>query len=379
MLRGLKAGFDETQKRLLAIVYGMKIYSDSVYVITGKHDEAAPTGFQENGISKTPFPGNKSIVPCAWDKFLHVYDTGFFKNSACYKGYTAQEREEEVQRRIENIRAPYEEATGNDLDQRNFDFWDSLTVADYMGRLFYTNDIQDLFELYISLQSKLLTPKDQDGNPMFQSSMYCVEDKTTAVDIKKQRQLDKTDIIYDFMSMLKGTPAEKQQIKDLLLYLGIIRTVNLDENMIRYTFTNWIESRNVNIDQYKEAYSRFISEDMRDAGPQAIRYHRMITEMVYGGALQYTASGLSIDGLELGPDAITAAHNLAYEPSFSEQKGKVVELYTSMQEKHERAVRAKVDAGRERLEAATEKPKQQKDFPVKKAETPKENKKDVND
>ena len=60
----LKKEVELTEKRLLAIVSGMKIFSDSVYVITGKMDVGAPDGFQERGISKVPFPGNKTIASC---------------------------------------------------------------------------------------------------------------------------------------------------------------------------------------------------------------------------------------------------------------------------------------------------------------------------
>lgn len=355
MLKGLGPESERIQKNLLAIVSGMKIYSDSVYVITGKSDESAPSGFQEAGISKTPFPGNKSVVPCSWDKYLGVYDTGFFTNSMCYKGYSAAEKAEEVARRNANIRAPYEEATGNDLDQRNFGFWDSLTVNNYMGRLFYTNDIQDLFELYVSLQSKLLTPKDQDGNPMFMNSMYCVEDKTTAVDIKKQRQLDKTQIIYDLMSMLKGTPNERQQIRDLLLYLGIIHTVEMEADMVRYAFSNWIEQKNVNVDQYKDAYGRFISEDVNGKGPQVLKFHRMVREMVYGGALQQTSNGIYVDGLEIGSDIVNAAHNMAYDPKYLEQKSKVVEYYAAMKDRQERLLNTDRPQAKPRKESPKQK------------------------
>lgn len=118
----LKKEVELTEKRLLAIVSGMKIFSDSVYVVTGKMDVGAPDGFQERGISKVPFPGNKTIASCPWDKNLHVYDTGFFPSSICYRGWTKSEVDEELKRRIANIKEPYEDATGNDLDQRNFDF-----------------------------------------------------------------------------------------------------------------------------------------------------------------------------------------------------------------------------------------------------------------
>lgn len=327
---------DGSTKRLLAEVSGMKIYSGSVYVITGKSDITAPDGFQEKGISKAPFIGNRTIVPCPYDTQLRVFDTGFYPSSKCFKGMSESEKKEELDRRIRNIKNPYEEATEQDLSQGNVDFWDTITVKNYDSRLFYTDDIYDLFDLYISLQSKLLTPKDEEGNPDFQKSMYCVEDKTTAVDIKKQRQLDKTEIIFQFMSMLRGSDIQKQNIKDLLMYLDIISSVRLEDSMIQYSFTNWIEQKNTNIDDYKDAYRRFISDNQEDRGPQIIAFHRMIKEMVYSGVLKIESTGIIFMGTSLGPDYITAAMSVVDNKDMLEYKALILEEYNKMIDKHEK-------------------------------------------
>lgn len=325
-----KKKVSEESKRLLATVSGMKIYSDSVYVVTGKMDEGAPDGFQREGISKAPFPGNKYVTPCSWDKYLSVYDTGFFENSSCFKGMNDSEIESEVKLRNKNIRFPYETATGENLDQSNFDFWDSFSVKVYDGRLFYTKDINDLFDLYIALQAKALTPKDEDGNPDFQGSMYCVEDKTTAVDVKKQRQLDKTEIIYKFMSMLNGDTSDKQTICDLLLFLDIIYSVEVDPEMVRYSFTNWIEAKNTNVDAYKEAYRRYVETE---ENTDIIHFHRMIKEMVYSGLIRVGTDGVVFDGVNLGGDMTSAAMALSKDKSLIEVKANILSSYNALKDK----------------------------------------------
>ena len=304
-----KKKVDYSTKKLLATVSGMKIYSGSVYVVTGKMDEGAPSGFQERGISKVPFPGNKTISQCSWDKNLHVYDTGFFVNSICYEGWTREERESEVKMRVENIKNPYESATGEDLSQQNFDFWDNATVDNYDGRLFYTDDVHDLFDLYISLQSRALTPKEEDGNPEFQSSLYCVEDKTTAVDIRKQRQMDKTDIIYNFVS-----------------------------DMIKYVFTNWLENKNTNIDAYKDAYERFIEgdEDAKDV----IAYHRILKELAYRGKVTIGSNGVMFGADSIGADFISAAMSLVSNKDLMEIKTRLYESYLAMKDEQDKILKA---------------------------------------
>lgn len=325
-------------KILLATVSGMKIYSDSIYVITGKMDESAPTGFQENGISKAPFPGNKTIVPCSWDKNLGVYNTGFYTNSSCYNGYPIPERQAEVNLRVKNIRNPYEEVTGKDLDQSNVDFWDSFHVDLYMGRLFYTNDINDLFDLYIALQAKALTPKEEDGNPDFSESMFCIEDKTTAVDVKKQRQLDKTDVIFKFMSALESQGDDKSKMIDLLLYLNIIHSVEINDDMTRYIFTNWIEAKSTNVDMFKETYNRFLSGINAEKGGQILKYHRMIKELAYAGRLQVGSNGVTFDGVTVGSDFPSAAVAVVDDPNLIEVKTNLFESYNALKGKQKQIV-----------------------------------------
>lgn len=329
---GKKKAVEMPTKKLLAVVSGMSIYSDSIYVVTGKPDESAPTGFQERGISKVPFPGNGIVSPCPWDKNLGVYDTGFFDKSICYKGMSKAEVETEVKRRVENILNPYEDATGRDIHQKNFDFWDTFRVKCYDGRLFYTNDMNDLFDLYIAIQGKVLTPKDEDGNPDFQGSLYCVEDKTTAVDVRKQRMIDKSEITYEFMSMLKGEDSERQKIFDLLLYLDIIHSVEMDPNMVQYIFSNWIEQKNTHIDMYKEARNRFLVDD-EENGAQIIKFHRMIKEMIYSGAIQVNSSGMMFRGEDIGSDAISAAIQVVENKDFIQSKADIIDAYTTMKEK----------------------------------------------
>ena len=245
--------------------------------------------------------------------------------------------------RIKNIRYPFEETVNEDLDQKNFDFWDSYRIDLYDGRLFYTNDVRDLFELYIAILSKSLTPKEEDGNPMYVESYYCVEDKTTAVDIRKQRQIDKADILYEFMNKLKGSEAERKSIYDLLLYLDIIYSVELDQSMVQYIFTNWIDAKNTNVDMYKEASSRFLSDDESSEGMQVIKFHRMIREMVEGLAVTVNTDGLYLNGELLGADAISASMALASNKSMLETKSRVLEAYNALKNKHKKIEGTKSD------------------------------------
>lgn len=325
---------DSSSKELLATVGDMKIYSNSIYVITGKMDEGAPTGYQERSISKTPFPGNKTVSCCAWDKRLKVYDTGFFVNSACYRGYTDSERRYEMDMRIKNIREPFEETTGEDLDQMNFDFWDTYRIDLYDGRLFYTNDIRDLFELYISILSRSLTPKESDGDPMYVESYYCVEDKTTAVDIKKQRQIDKANILYRFMSMLNDKGAEKQKIYDLLIYLDIINSSELEPAMVQYIFSDWIDKKVTNVDVFKDASRRFLQNEDDAEGPQVIKFHRIIKELVEGLVVSINADGLYLDGMNIGADVKSAAMDVVSNKAMLDTKARILEAYNKLKNRH---------------------------------------------
>lgn len=326
--------FGAEEKKLLATVSGMPIYSDSVYVITGKPDESAPTGFQERGISKVPFPGNKTVAACSWDKYLGSYDTGFFERSMCYKGMSRAEAIREVELRKSNIMHPYELSTGSNLHQSNFDFWDSFTVDCYTGRLLKTDDIKDLFDLYIMLLSKAVTPKEEDGNPEFINSMYLIEDKTTAVDLQKGRQIDKVEIVSGFISKMNSGGEEKRKILDMLIYMDIISTTNLDDRMIKYMFMNWLDAKPTNIDRFKDMSDRFMGEDKR--GLEIIKYNRIVRELAYSNVIKIESSGYIFGGEVLGGDSISSAMDLVDNKEHLDLRAKIIAAYSEMKDSHKK-------------------------------------------
>lgn len=326
---------DNEEKKLLATVNGMPIYSDSVYVVTGKSDDSAPTGFQERGISKTPFPGNKTIANCSWDKYMGVYDTGFFPNSACYKGYDRTDIQDEMTRRIENIKEPYERSTGKDLTQNNFEFWDTYATECYQGRLFYTRDVSDLFDLYVALMAKVLTPKELDGDPDYINSMLCVEDKTTAKDLRRQREIDKMEINYKVMSMILAGGEEYRKLLDLLIYMDIISTTELDKSMVQYMFTNWLNAKNVNVDNFKDMMGRFLNEgDKR--GLDVIKINRIIRELMNANVIRVEADGLIYGGEVLGGDSVSAALMVVDSKDKVETKASLLKEYNALRTKYKK-------------------------------------------
>lgn len=334
--------FGAGEKKLLATVSGMRIYSDSVYVITGKPDESAPTGFQERGISKVPFPGNKTVGSCSWDKYLGSYDTGFFDRSMCYQGMSRAEVMEEVNRRKENIMEPYEISTGHNLHQSNFDFWDSFTVDCYTGRLLKTDDIKDLFDLYILLLSKTVTPKEEDGNPEFINSMYIVEDKTTAVDLNQSRKIVKSEIISDFINKMNSGGEERRKVLDMLIYMDIISTANIDDRMIKYMFMNWLDSKPTNIDRFKDMSDRFMGEDKR--GLEIIKYNRIVRELAYSNVIKIESSGYVFGGEVLGGDSISSAMDLVDNKEHLDLRARIISAYAEMKDSHKKIEEASKNA-----------------------------------
>lgn len=315
----------EKVRALVAEVNGLRIYKDTLYIITGKKDEAAPTGMVELGISKMPFPGNSAVCYCRFDRDSNVYDTGFYLNSACYRGWDQAKREAECERRVRNIMRPYMEVVNNPLDQSDTAFWDNKGVVLYSGRTFNTNDPTQLFELYIAMTSFSLTPKELDGDPRFIESMYCVEDKSVSIDIKALRAQYKVDSITRFNTSLAGSDVDRDFILDLCLYLDIITRTDLDDDgFYKYMFSDWCDRNVSNVELFVEAYDRFMEEDARDIP----KYHRMIRHLVSKGIIKSTAEGLSLDGFLLGRDMKGAAMRLASDKEAHAARMKLLEEYT---------------------------------------------------
>ena len=242
-----------SMKDVYAVVDGFEIKADTIYVVTDKKDNSAPSGLVELGVGKMPFPDNHNRSTCPFNRRGNVYDTGFYLSSSSILNVREDLRMEELDRRREKILIPYQRIVDRALDQSDFEFWDNFSVKNYSGKVYDTGDIISRFELYISLLAKELTPKSEDGSPSYMNSFFFIENKTDAVDYRKRRALDRFDAISACGTALSSKGKSYDIMINILVYIGMINPVHsFDAEFVKATFAEWVEREKSNMDKFMD-------------------------------------------------------------------------------------------------------------------------------
>lgn len=317
----------EKEKKVLANVYGFKILSDTIYKVVGKTDTSAPTPFVERGISKVPFEGNKSVISCLYDNIKRVYDTGFYNASKCFFGEDPEIVKQEVNLRVKNILKPYEQVTNSNLIQSNEDFWDNKSIDLWTGRYFNTSDPVELFELYIALLSRSLTPKDKEGDPYYAFSMYCVEDKALSGDTLRTRKVRREEISFKYMSAMKGSLYERNCMIDILLFAGVVDNPEIIENDY-YTLrlSDYLDGKVSNLEYLNDVISRASRPD----GEETLKMYRMLYVLNIRGIISRDKDGYKMNSVVIGHDLKTVAGLMVNNKDYTDLKIKVMDVYEGL-------------------------------------------------
>lgn len=318
---------DLKQKKVIAVVNGFSIMSDTIYEVVGKDDKSAPQAFRDNNIVKAPFEGNDDWIVCPYDSSSQVYDTGFYDRSRCYMHMDRDEVKEMVKDRVDNIMKPYASFKNVDMSPSNFDFWDNASESLYMSKIFNTNEPSDLFFLYIAIHSGMLTPKELDGDPMFMHSKFCFVEKNVTKDFVQQREINKMNLSYNFLSDLKKGGKSRQQVIDLLLYIGIITRPDLKEDDY-YTgsLSNWMNAKKTNVDYLLDIWGRA----KEDGFQEILAYNRMLNILQRRGKLRTSNEGVIYNGQVIGMDNKSAAEQVVSNKSMVDTKLAIMTDYEEL-------------------------------------------------
>ncbi|PZU17884.1 MAG: hypothetical protein DI622_10245 [Chryseobacterium sp.] len=164
--------------KVIIEVNGLKIKENSLYKVVDKPDLNAVDGLREHGSTKVPLEFMGNSVQCRYDVANRVFDTGFYTQSPCYSNMDRELREQRVRTLREKLVDPYELVHGiGKLDNKNEEFWLEYEYTVFEGKIFNTEDVNDLLALYIAMLGFELTPKELNGDPRFRNAQFCIEDK----------------------------------------------------------------------------------------------------------------------------------------------------------------------------------------------------------
>lgn len=303
---------------------GISIRQNSIYKITNKPDANAPSGFVQEGASKLPSKGIGNTVHCRFvpspDGNSGLYDTGFYEGSPCYANKDKTEVREIVKKLRTYIVEPYEKKYGEGvLDHKNLEFWDNTGIHLYEGRVFSTDNVDDLLALYVAILSYELAPKNKIGDSSFRQAQYCIEDIDQIRSIKEERNNNKMEVIFNFSSILRTNRAG---LFNLLKYVGLNIREDANDSTINGLFMTWLDEDSDNIGRFQKALD--IYND--DKTSEIIDIYGALDRVYRKKKITRARGYLIYKGVEIGTDLKSSAKNLFENPDLEEIKE---DLFTS--------------------------------------------------
>ncbi len=314
------------KKETLIIINGLEIKTNSIYKITNKLDSSAPSGFIKEGTTKLPSIDVGNTVPCRFittnkARGIGIFDTGFYKDSPCYATVDKELSKQQVKSLRNHIVNPYEDKHGRGvLDHKNEDFWKEFGVDLYTGRYFVTSNVDDLLGLYIAMSGFELTPKDKVGNPKFNESQYCIEDKDKVTTIKQERSSNLMNSITKFGVLLE---TDKTKLLNILRYIRIIGVnEDIDTLTLNSLFFEWLHKSDENPKKFLKTYKLASS----DSTSEIIDLYTLVNRLVIKKIINKEGSEYSYKGEYLGMDLKTVATNLNNKKELEEIKIELLEI-----------------------------------------------------
>jgi hypothetical protein len=249
-------------------IHGMDIRKNALYEIDAKYDAEAPDGFQEFSTTKLLNDQVVDIEPGArWNDAIKNWDTGLTANSELLKSvYPEASIRESVLKTIQDeIVIPYEELIGEGRlrgTNDNNDFWDNYRIRVGKGEVFNTANPQDLYQLFILLLKKVVTPKNHEKHPGWAKSAFTVIDKEEIISREEEIASRKVKCF--------GLFAELERVKGLsevLEWLGVRAQDSGTGSVKMSVFTRFIENSDDNYKNSKDFVStaeRYLDEKSRE-------------------------------------------------------------------------------------------------------------------
>ena len=319
-----------TDKReLLFTIDDFEVYSNSVYVIEGKPDYTAPSGFIAKGVTALPsadidktYPG--PFIESSPGSTDGIWDTGFYPMSPCYATFSEEEKKVISAARKKNILAKYKTLVGDAdaLDHTDHKGWNKFSFTLRLDKLYNTSNAKDLMELYMAIHTGVLCPKGKERSHKYSRAAYTIVDKAKQSISKKTAKLSEFEAIERF-SLLWAN--DQVRLKDVLVYIGITFSDNIEKADLVSVFSTYLSGGPDKIEVFMNTTDR--SE--KDTGYSEIKLFRNLKELSRKGVSKLTKSPNGIyfyDGFEVGPDLKSASKNIIMNKEFLHIKNELVHL-----------------------------------------------------
>jgi hypothetical protein len=317
------------KRELLFTIDDFEVYSNSVYVIEGKPDYTAPSGFIAKGVTALPsadidktYPG--PFIESSPGSTEGIWDTGFYPMSPCYAMLDEKERTIIANARKKNILNRYKTLVGDAdaLDHTDHKGWNKFSFTLKLDKLYNTSNPKDLMELYMAIHIGVLCPKGKERNHRYSKAAYTIVDKARQSDTRKTAELSIFEAIETFSLLWQNDQA---RLKDVLTYINIKFSDNISKADLVSVFSAYIKGGQDKI----EVFVNTIEKSEKPEGYTEIKLFKNLSALSKKGASKLTRSPNGVyfyDSFEVGPDLKAAAKNITMNKEFLHIKNELVHL-----------------------------------------------------
>lgn len=301
-------------------IYDFSIRTGTIYEVVEKMDANAPKGFQEFSTTKYLFNKTYNLEPGAYfDESIKAWDTGLTENSKMLTAAIPDEkvRKTAVQNLQKYIVEPIEKMQGKDRLRQtpdNDDYWLNFNVRVGKGVSFNTDNPIELYELYLLVASRKLTPKNLGSHPSFRQSQYTVVDRQENYNRKVDKTQRRMTAIGKFYQLLSSN---KETLVNILNYIGIPAKMNQDDSVLMVSFERFIDDKN-NSFQNDKIFNEAVELQGTKKGAEQIHIFNKLKEISASGnnRLSVKSGDISIDGVYISNTLKSAAEEISKKKEF---------------------------------------------------------------
>lgn len=292
-------------------LYDFSIRRGTIYEVVEKIDANAPKGFREHNTTKYLFNQTYNLEPGVYfDESIKAWDTGLTESSKMLKAAIPDKKAREaiITDLRKNIIEPIEELQGKDRLRQtsdNDEYWLNFIVPVGKGTSFNTDDPIQLYQLYLLVLGRKLTPKPLVSHPAFLKSQYVIVDREENYNIKVDKTQRRMVAIGKFYQLLS---TNKETLINILNYIGIPAKANQDDSVLMVSFERFIDDKN-NSFQNDKIFNETVDLYGTKAGAEQIFIFNKLKEIHANGnkRLDLRSGQVTIDGVYVSNTLKSAA------------------------------------------------------------------------
>lgn len=279
------------ESKVILRIANTDIEIGKTYELLHKFDGSAPDGMRGIKATKFPLMGIEEVRSVFFDESRNAFDTGFYLESASNRLFKTEDIKTYLPSYITQIKKPYEQRFNVDCSEVNTMFWDKYKTRVSVNKSFNTNDIKDLFDLFIVLKQGIAC-NEGELNQKLQKASFIIKDITE----DKSKEDEILDNKYEAVSVFKElVKTDTEKLYTILEYLKATSVRNVDLKILQTTYIKNFENSKTGedlVNKFLKAFDKYSTE----TGKEEMQYFAAIQKLFLKNKLVKKAGAFYGDG-----------------------------------------------------------------------------------